>query len=349
MSQIIPTTWYGMTADEAAERVKGLGIPAFRAKQLMEWIYSKHITAWDEAKNLPQDIRAKLAESAPLTALQVDEIHRSSDGESTKFLFRTHDNHLLETVLISQRERETVCVSSQLGCKIGCIFCASGKGAFLRNLSAGEVVEQVARVSRETGRKITNIVFMGMGEPLDNFDVTMKALQILQAEWGFGMSARRITVSSSGITPKIVEFVKSQEGRVRLSISLHSSQEANRTYLVPINKKYSLAELVDTLEYLNRTLKRDITFEYTLIDGINDSKEEAEGVAAIAERLSAKVNIIPYNPIREMDFKRPSGNRISFFAEILRKRGLRVIIRQTAGGDIAAACGQLRLDREKTA
>lgn len=340
------SSWYGLTAKEAEAAVKSAGIPAYRSRQLMEWIYQKNITAWEQAKNISADLRERLSAIAPLTALEADEVFQSGDGESAKFLFRTHDNHLLETVLISQQDRETVCVSSQLGCKVGCIFCASGKGAFARDLTAGEVVEQVARVSRHTGKKITNIVFMGMGEPLDNFEVTMKALEILQAEWGFAMGARRITVSSSGITPKIVEFVKRQEGRVRLSISLHSSQQENRTRLVPINKKYVLDELIESLEYLTRTLKREITFEYTLIENENDSKEEAEGVAAIAQRLNAKVNIIPYNPIREMDFKRPSNGRINFFADILKAADVRVIVRQTAGGDISAACGQLRLDRE---
>ncbi len=208
-------------------------------------------------------------------------------------------------------------------------------------------MEQSARIEKKAG-EITNIVFMGMGEPLDNFEATMKALKILQAEWGFGIGARRITVSTSGITPKIVEFVKRSEGRVRLSISLHSSQEAKRNELVPINKKYNLAELVKTLNHLHEKLKREITFEYTLIDGVNDSREEAMGVARIARPLGAKVNLIPYNPIADMEFKTPAKTKIEAFRDLLLKNGIRVTVRQTAGRDINAACGQLRRLRETT-
>lgn len=193
--------------------------------------------------------------------------------------------------------------------------------------------------------KITNIVFMGMGEPLDNYEATMRAVEILTAEWGFGLGGRRITVSTSGLTPRIEQFVRDSRGRVRLSISLHSSSQETRSRLVPINKKYRLDELIQTLEKIHRTLKREITFEYTLIDGVNDSIQEARGVARIASRLGAKVNIIPYNPIREMDYKTPSRERVESFRKLLEEKHVRVIVRQTAGRDIDAACGQLRLDR----
>ncbi|HXV28358.1 MAG TPA: 23S rRNA (adenine(2503)-C(2))-methyltransferase RlmN [bacterium] len=339
-------TLYGLDLEEAKKIVENLQAPSYRASQLLAWLYRKHIASLDEAKNLPLDFRKKLAETAAVASLSFDEEKDSSNLESRKFLFRTRDGHLLESVLIVQQDRKTVCVSTQLGCKIGCVFCASGKGKFGRNLTAGEIVEQVARIEQKAGIRISNVVFMGMGEPLDNFEATMKALKILQASWGFGLGARRITVSTSGITPKIVEFVKRSEGRVRLSISLHSSQEKKRTELVPINKRYTLRELIDTLRQLHRKLKREITFEYTLIQGINDSRQEAEGVAKIAGSLSAKVNLIPYNPIREMDFKTPSEEAVEAFRDILRKRGVRVTVRQTAGRDIDAACGQLRLDRE---
>ena len=337
---------YGLDDEEMQALVKAEGLPSYRAGQLLSWIYEKHIQNWDQASNLSADLRRALAEKYALHALEPAEEKDSAAGESVKYLFRTHDGRLLESVLISQQGRETVCVSTQLGCKIGCTFCASGKGKFGRNLTAGEIVEQVARVAQRTGRRVSNIVFMGMGEPLDNFEATMKALKILQAPWGFNIGARRITVSTSGITPKIVEFVKRSEGRVRLSVSLHSSQEAKRTELVPINKKYSLKELAETLRNIHHKLKRDITFEYTLIDGVNDSADEARGVARLAAPLKAKVNIIPYNPIREMEYQTPSAAKVEIFRSILEKHGVRVIVRQTAGRDINAACGQLRLDRE---
>ena len=196
-----------------------------------------------------------------------------------------------------------------------------------------------------TGKKITNVVFMGMGEPLDNFDATLKAVRILIEPWGFAFGARRVTVSTSGITPKILEFVKAVDGRVRLSVSLHSSIDEVRSSLVPINRRYPLKGLVSALRKINQDLKREITFEYTLIAGINDSEEEAEGVSMIAKPLRAKINVIPYNPIAEFPHKAPTPEATERFCAQLEKRGLRVTLRQTAGRDIDAACGQLRLDR----
>jgi 23S rRNA (adenine2503-C2)-methyltransferase len=339
---------YGRDLEEVRKLVEEIKTPAYRAGQILDWLYKKHIRSLDEAQNLPRDLRKRLSEKCSVASLSFSEDQESGNHESAKFLFRTHDGHLLESVLIFQQNRRTICVSTQLGCKIGCIFCASGKGKFGRNLTAGEIIEQVAWIEKKTGSKVSNVVFMGMGEPLDNFEATMKALKILQAPWGFGLGARRITVSTSGITPKIVEFVKRSEGRVRLSVSLHSSRQAKRTELVPINRRYTLKELIETLNQLHRNLKREITFEYTLIQDVNDSREEAEGVAKIAKPLGAKVNIIPYNPIREMDFKTPDKQRIEQFRDILQRHGVRVTVRQTAGRDIDAACGQLRLDRGKS-
>lgn len=339
---------YGLNIKEAAEFFKTHGFPTYRAKQMLDWLYKKHITSVSEAKNLPAELRRKMAENFEMPSLELVEKSQSANGESVKFLFRTRDGRLIESVLIEQQGRRTLCVSTQIGCKIGCVFCASGKGKFGRNLSAGEIVEQAAHVERERKAELTNVVFMGMGEPLDNFEATMKSLEILQADWGFGIGARRITVSTSGITPKIVEFVNRSEGRVRLSVSLHAGNEAKRTELVPINKKYSLKELVAALNEIHHKLKRDITFEYTVLAGINDSARDAEEVAKIAEPLRAKVNLIPYNPIFGETFKTPAKEKIEAFAASLEKKGIRVTIRQTAGRDINAACGQLRLLKENS-
>ncbi len=353
-------TLYGSAPDEIEALVIAQGLPKYRAAQLLNWIYQKNVLAWDEIKNLPKEALQKISEKENLTALEPGEEKKTAAGGSTKFLFKTRDGHLLETVLISQKDavdaqedeetmtsggRETVCVSTQLGCKVQCVFCASGQGKFTRNLTAGEIVEQVARVSRMTGKKITNVVFMGMGEPLDNFEETLKAVRILIEPWGFGFGARRVTVSTSGITPKILEFVKAVDGRVRLSVSLHSSIDEVRSTLVPINRRYPLKDLVSALRRINQDLKRDITFEYTLISGVNDSQEEAEGVAILAKPLRAKINVIPYNPIAEYPHKAPSPEDCERFCESLKDRGLHVTLRKTAGREIDAACGQLRLDR----
>jgi len=351
---------YGSTPGEIETLVAAQGLPKYRAAQLLDWIYQKNVLEWDEIRNLPKGVLQKLSGEVRLTALEPVEEKKAVAGGSTKFLFKTPDGHFLESVLISQvdtadsREggattarggRETVCVSTQLGCKIQCAFCASGQGKFTRNLTAGEIVEQVARIGRMTGKKITNVVFMGMGEPLDNYEATLKAVRILIEPWGFAFGARRVTVSTSGIIPKILEFVKAVDGRVRLSVSLHSSIDEVRSSLVPVNRRYPLKELMSVLRKINQDLKREITFEYTLIAGVNDSEEEAEGVSMLAKPLRAKINIIPYNPIAEFPHKAPTPEAAERFCDQLRRRGLHVTLRQTAGRDIDAACGQLRLDR----
>lgn len=335
---------YGLELEEAQSLFRRFKEPSYRARQLLEWLYHRRVDSWEEISNLPLSLIEKLRAGFSLKSLTQKEAVFSPRGQSAKFLSETGDRHLLESVLISQQGRETVCVSTQLGCKMKCVFCASGK-SFARNLTAGEIVEQVAGIEKKLGRRVSNVVFMGMGEPLDNFEATVKALRILQADWGFGLGARRITVSTVGITPKIKKFVKTMGGRVRLSVSLHSSEEKKRSELVPVNRRYSLENLKETLKQVHGKLKREITFEYTLMEEMNDTPEEARGVAQIAGPLGAKVNLIPYNPIREGNFQRPSPERIKTFQGILRKAGVRVTVRQTAGREIEAACGQLRLDR----
>ena len=356
MTGIIMKTLYGATPEEIEALVVSSGLPKYRAAQILDWVYQKNVLAWDEIRNLPKEALQKLSAEISLTTLESVEEKKAVAGGSTKFLFKTSDGHLLESVLIPQRDkdpeaggRQTVCVSTQLGCKVGCAFCASGQGKFIRNLTAGEIIEQVARIARMTGKKITNVVFMGMGEPLDNFDATLRAVHILIEPWGFAFGARRVTVSTSGLTPKILEFVKAVDGRVRLSVSLHSSIDDVRSSLVPINRRYPLKELVSALRKIDRDLKREVTFEYTLIPGVNDSEEEAEGVSIIARPLRAKINVIPYNPIAEFPYKAPSLEACERFCDQLERRGLHVMLRRTEGRDIDAACGQLRLDRAESA
>ena len=336
--------------------LNSLGAPKYRALQILNWLHQKHVMDFSEMKNLPQELRTCLAERAYVSGLALFEVPESKSHESLKYLMKTEDGHMLESVLILQkasgstsrearRARRTVCVSTQLGCRIRCSFCASGKGKFGRNLTAGEIVEQVSLISRHQNEPMTNVVFMGMGEPLDNYEATMRAIEILTADWGFGLGGRRITVSTSGLTPAVERFVNDSRGRVRLSVSLHSSDQETRSRLVPINKKYRLDDLIKSLEKIKKTLKREVTFEYTLIEGVNDSPKEARGVGRIASRLGAKVNLIPYNPIREMEYETPSHEKVETFRKLLEEKNVYVTVRQTAGRDIDAACGQLRLDR----
>lgn len=343
---------YGLTPPEIESLVVASGFPKFRASQILDWLYKKNVLSWNEMKNLPKEVRHALASNYSLTVLERCEPGETQGEGTCKYLFRTLDGHFLESVLISsrgesvgQRERETVCVSTQLGCPVKCAFCASGKGDFIRNLAAGEIIEQIVQISAKSDRRITNVVFMGMGEPLENFEEVMKALDILTAQWGFEMGGRKITLSTCGVTDRIYEFVRRTEGRIRLSVSLHSPEDESRSRLVPYNRKYPLRELLAELEKVHRTLKRDITFEYTLIEGVNDSAEDAKKVAQLAKPLRAKINLIPYNPIREIVWKTPSEKRMNLFRETLEKAGVRSTFRKTAGREVDGACGQLRLDR----
>ncbi|MFZ5802497.1 MAG: 23S rRNA (adenine(2503)-C(2))-methyltransferase RlmN [Candidatus Omnitrophota bacterium] len=337
---------YNFDDEELKQRMLAEKMPAFRARQVLDWIYQKRVEDFGAMKNLPKEQQELLAEKYSIATLERVERLTSSNGESLKYLFRAADGQLLESVLILQKDRATVCVSTQIGCKIGCAFCASGKGKFVRDLSPGEIVEQVLAIERAESRRATNIVFMGMGEPLDNFEATMKALKIFQAPWGLAMGSRRITVSTSGITPKIVEFVERNEGRVRLSVSLHATRDELRTRLVPVNKRYPLDQLLRTLHDIRGRLKRDITFEYTLIHGVNDSKADAEELVRIAKGLGTNINLIPCNPIEGETYGPPDEAAIAAFRKVLYERGVRSLLRQTAGRDITAACGQLRLRRK---
>jgi len=349
---------------ELSKFLKTLAAPSYQTSQIMDWLHKKHAMTFSEMTNLGKKQQELLSEHSLVSTLKLKEAPESKQHKTRKYLMETCDGHLLESVLIVHEDRRTVCVSTQLGCRMRCVFCASGKGKFVRNLSAGEIVEQVSQIARtlllEVGNgpaspaggrdrslqpTITNVVFMGMGEPLDNYEATMKAVDILIAEWGFGLGGRRVTVSTCGITPMIEKFVNDSRGRVRLSVSLHSIDDETRNVLVPINRKYPLKELIETLGKIHRDLKREITFEYTIIANVNDSEKDASGLAKLAYQLNAKVNLIPYNPIREIDYQAPSPEKIEWFRNALETKDVRVTLRKTVGSDIDAACGQLRLDR----
>lgn len=336
----------GLTEKELSALAVSLGEPGYRGKQLARWLYQENVSRWGEMKNLPKKFLADLAEKTILSDLEFVE-EKDSKDKSVKFLFRTQDGHFLETVLIRKGERHTVCLSTQLGCKMNCAFCASSKEGFIRNLRCSEIVGQLALLELETGEHVDNLVYMGMGEPLDNFEPVMKSIEIFNAPWGYRIGARHITVSTVGLVPGIEKFSEEKLRQVRLSISIHSPSEVTRSRIVPVNRKYPLKELIGVLKKHRKRYGREYTFEYTLLKGVNDSDEDAHELTRLARDIGAKVNLIAYNPIEDASFERSEVSQMKAFRRILQQHKVRNTLRISSGVDIDAACGQLRLHRER--
>jgi 23S rRNA (adenine2503-C2)-methyltransferase len=339
--------------DELQEKLTQLQTPSYRAGQLTDWLYKKRARSFDEMTDLPQSLRAQLAAQFSFDKIDIVRLLGSSDT-TQKFLFRLGDGSLIESVLIPassalygmRSDRRTICISTQVGCAYGCKFCASGLDGFSRNLRANEIVDQIIAVERESGGKIDNIVFMGMGEPLANFDNLMRAISIINAPWGLGIGARHITLSTSGLAPQIRELAE-KPLQIRLAVSLHGATDEVRNQIMPINRRYNIEKLLEACDYYVAQKKQRITFEYILIENINDSADQAHALAKHAQRLKAKVNLIPYNTVEGLPWSRPSRNRQETFLSILREHGVAATLRREKGHDIQAACGQLRLQTKK--
>ncbi len=329
------------------------GEPSFRADQILDWLYKKRVGNYSAMTNLDRGLRAHLEENHALTGLETVDWEGSGD-ETRKYLFRLRDGRFVETVLIpaspsfygERSDRRTLCVSSQVGCAYDCKFCASGLAGFTRNLDAGEIVAQVLEVERLSKARINNIVFMGMGEPLANLKHVLKAIGIINADWGIGIGARHLTVSTSGLAPQIRKLAD-QALQIRLAVSLHGASDEVRERIMPINRKYPLEILFESLRYYRSKKKQHITFEYILIEGVNDAPEEAKLLASCARSLSAKVNLIPYNLVEGLPWRRPSRETQERFQGVLRSEGVPATLRREKGHDIEAACGQLRLIEEE--
>jgi 23S rRNA (adenine2503-C2)-methyltransferase len=323
--------------------------PPYRAKQVLQWLYQKRISRFHEMSDLSERLRAELDREFFLEPLACARKTGSRDT-TQKFLFALRDRSFIESVLIpaspalygSPSDRKTLCVSTQVGCAYGCKFCASGLEGWTRNLDAGEIVEQVLRVEALSGEKVNNIVFMGMGEPLANYQNLLQAIEIIRAPWGIGIGARHITVSTSGLAPRIRELAD-QPLQVRLAVSLHGATDEVRQKIMPINRKFNLAALVEACTYYCEKKRQRITFEFILIENVNDGLDQAVELARLARRLEAKINLIPYNTVGGLRWKRPSQTRQLTFYRALRKSGVDATIRREKGHDIEAACGQLRL------
>ena len=330
----------GLRPEELQSLCKDVGQPAFRAKQLWQWLQVQGATRWEEMANLPKDLKERLAEThtpAPVDAVQTSGI----TGGPTKWLLRLDDGDSIETVLIPARDWATVCLSTQVGCKMGCAFCASGKCGFARDLSAGEIVAQFQLVAAAQGKRPDNVVYMGMGEPFDNYDEVLKSIRILNHPDGLNVGARRITISTCGVIPGIRRLA--EEGlQVELSVSLHAPNHELRRRLMPIENKYPLPELLAAcVDYTAKT-KRFVTFEYTLIRGVNDSVRAAEELAGHLRKFSCRVNLIPLSPVEEFAGEAPPRAAIEAFQRTLENRGVSVTLRESKGKGVDAACGQLR-------
>ncbi|HKJ72341.1 MAG TPA: 23S rRNA (adenine(2503)-C(2))-methyltransferase RlmN [Gammaproteobacteria bacterium] len=317
----------------------GIGEKPFRAKQLLQWLHQRGVSDFDAMTDLSKGLRAKLAEGVALTEPEVLSEQRSADG-TVKWLLGLSDGNAVETVFIPEDERGTLCISSQAGCPLDCKFCATGYGGFQRNLAASEIIAQVRHARAEVGERLTNIVFMGMGEPLLNYDAVLRTIHLLMDDLAFGLSRRRITVSTVGVVPRIEQL--GADTPVNLAISLHGVSDEVRDRIVPINATYPLERLMAACRAYPLPSGRRITFEYVMLDGVNDSPQEAHRMAELLRGIPAKVNLIPFNPFPQAEFRRSSQGAIDRFRDILLGEGMVAVTRTPRGEDIDAACGQLQ-------
>ena len=334
---------YDLDPAKLTEIINSWGYPTFRARQIWAGLYKNFWQSPDEFSNLPQSLRDRLAENFEFNALTPSLKLDSSDRQTRKTLFKLHDGRQIEAVLMRYDRRRTLCISTQAGCAMGCTFCATGQMGFMRHLSSGEIVSQVmyyARMLHEKNEVVTNIVLMGMGEPFHNYDNTMKAIDLLNDEEGYNFGARRFTISTSGLAPAIRKFA-AEKRQVNLAVSLHAAEDALRSNMMPVNKKYDIAELIQACrEYVQNTGRR-ITFEWALIHDVNDTPEQAQKLASLLKGLLCHVNAIPLNPTTGYEGKATTRERADAFKEILEQNGIPCTIRTRRGIDIQAGCGQL--------
>jgi 23S rRNA (adenine2503-C2)-methyltransferase len=345
----------GATPEELAALLASLGEPAYRGRQLARWIYQTGASSFAEMTDLPASLRARLAERARLTRLTALSAVRADGGDTAKYLVRLSDGATVETVFMRYEDgRRSVCLSTQVGCGMGCTFCATGLAGLTRNLTAAEIVDQVLLVQRSLGERITNVVFMGMGEPLANYQATVRAVHVLNAPWGLGIGMRHLTVSTVGLVPQIRRLAR-ERLQLTLAVSLHAPDDSLRTQLVPINARWPVGELLAASADYVRTVGRRLSFEYVLLEGVNDTPEHA---ARLGERLGAAarlidatpgqswhVNLIPWNPVYGMQYRRPDRSRVEAFVRALDRHRVPATVRLERGVEIDAACGQLQRTR----
>jgi len=334
-----------LTREELAAWVRDHDLPAYRTGQIMRWLYQRHAASFDEMTDIAKTTRSVLSDHFIILSLKKQHIESSSDG-SQKYLFGLFDGHTIETVLIPEKTHYTLCISTQVGCAMGCRFCMTAKSGLIRNLTQGEIIGQILRIAKDvTGdRPLTNIVLMGMGEPLANYDNVMRAIRIMTVDPdGLQLSTRRVTLSTSGLVPRFEDL--GRDSKINLAISLNATENATRSRLMPINDRYPIEQLIDACVRYALTPRGKITFEYILIQGINDTVLDAQRLSKLLRPVKAKINLIPFNEHSGSDFKRPDESAILRFEKILHDNGYTAIIRRSKGSDISAACGQLSARR----
>lgn len=339
---------YSLKLDELKDWLKEVNEKPFRAEQIFDWLYVKRVSSFEEMTNLSKGLRDSLANTFTLTTLKTIIQQQSSDG-TIKFLFELHDGYSIETVLMRHEYGNSVCVTTQVGCRIGCTFCASTLGGLKRNLEAGEIVAQVVKVQKaldETDERVSSIVIMGIGEPFDNYDQMLSFLKIVNHDRGLNIGARHITVSTSGIIPKIYQFAD-ENMQINFALSLHAPNSELRSRLMPINRAYKLPDLMDAIRYYVNKTGRRVSFEYGLFGGVNDQVWHAEELAKLIKGIKCHVNLIPVNYVPERDYVRTPKEKIFQFEKTLKNHGINVTIRREQGHDIDAACGQLRAKERK--
>lgn len=329
------------TYEQLQEEMASLGEKKFRAKQIYEWLHVKLAEDFEEMTNLSKSLREKLEKEYTILPVKMLERQESALDGTNKFLFRLYDGNVVESVLMRYKHGNSVCISSQVGCRMGCRFCASTIGGLVRNLSPSEMLGQIYQIQRIIGERISNVVIMGTGEPLDNFENFLCFIRLLTDEHGLNISQRNVTVSTCGIVPKMLELAK-EKLQITLALSLHGATQEKRKELMPVANKYSLEEVLDACDAYFEETGRRITFEYSLVHGVNDRDEDAKELTAILKQRNCHLNLIPVNPIKERTFEQPSRKNALNFKNKLEKSGINVTIRREMGADIDGACGQLR-------
>ena len=329
------------TLTQLTDELTAMGEKAFRAKQMYEWMHVKLVRSFDEMTNLSKEIRERCKENYSFTALNAIEVQESKLDGTKKFLFELSDGNLVESVWMKYKHGNSVCISSQVGCRMGCKFCASTLDGLERNLLPSEMLEQIYAITRLTGERVSNVVVMGTGEPMDNYDNLLTFLRLLTDENGLNISQRNITVSTCGLVPKMRQLAE-EKLQITLALSLHATTDEKRKKLMPIANRYSIKELMEVCNYYFEQTGRRITFEYSLVGGVNDTMEDARELIALAKPLCCHVNLIPVNPIKERDYVQSDTGHVQAFKNILEKNKINCTIRREMGRDIDGACGQLR-------